>query len=169
MTMGHQQFKDVFPWIPYWSLEFSGGCKFPLVVTGTWSSCLEVTLCFDEVPCSTYRSADVVLWLMGFLVFGNPTFTLHTKKGAININEYLRLRSCIHTALCSHACTYYACKIFLGQWIKMTLRTYFVHLYTLLSIQTQPGFKIYCIGLFRVLLQLWFPSILGVLGRRPHP
>lgn len=107
--------------------------------------------------------------VMGFLVFGNPTFTLHTKKGAININEYLRLRSCIHTALCSHACTYYACKIFLGQWIKMTLRTYFVHLYTLLSIQTQPGFKIYCIGLFRVLLQLWFPSILGVLGRRPHP
>ena len=31
------------------------------------------------------------------------------------------------------------------------------------AIQTQPGFKIYCIGP-RVLLQLW-----RVLGRRPHP
>ena len=69
-----------------------------------------------------------------------------------------------------HAFTqrYVHVKFFLGQWIKMTLCTYFVHVCSLLSIQTQPGLMIYCIGP-RVLLQLWFSLILGVLGRRPHP
>lgn len=113
------------------------------------------------------QATDVVLWWVSSCLETQHIHFTQTKVQSISMNTWDSDHAFTQRYVHMPANTTHVKKI-LGQWIKMTLCTYFVHVCSLLSIQAQPGFKIYCIGP-RVLLQLWFSLILGVLGRRPHP
>lgn len=129
-TEVNRPFKDVFPLIPYWSLEFSGGCSFPCCDRDLKQLPRSHTL-FRRSTLFDIQATDVVLWWVFSCLETQHIHFTQTKVQSISMNTWDSDHA--FTQRYVHMPAHITHVKHLRQWKKMTLCTYFVHLCTLPS------------------------------------